>query len=78
MNSDSGTLPENKGCNLMLCFCVIDLGSEYENEQELFCGTGLVELCALLPHGQTQVSSGRKYVLNHGRLCSGVALVEMP
>lgn len=80
MNSESGTLPKNKGCNLMLCFCVIDLGSEYENEQELelFCGTGLVEHCALLSHGQTRVSSGQKTVLNHGQFCSGVALVEMP
>ena len=56
---------------------MIDLASEYENEQglELFCGTCLVECCALLSQGQTWVSSGRKYVLNHGQLCSGVALL---
>lgn len=39
----------------MFCFYVIDLASEYENEQglELFCGTCLVESCALLSRGQT-------------------------
>lgn len=58
----------------MLCFDVVHLASEYENEQglELFCGTCLVECCALLSQGQTRVSSGQKDMLNHGGFALGL------